>query len=233
MKQLLARNEILETRAFVAVSDAVASFRVLKFALAVPDTEIDLAVARELSLDPTRIATRWVEVRRTLEVREVYAIAWDRALVKNVAEAARFAGLDPVVVELKSACVARVVAEPSYVLLDTSSDPMEIFLIVGGVPQVWHCFNADASLGDGIVTALAAPLRNVLRFYKQRRDTEFEAASPVFIAGDQMLPTHVVARLSEMIEHPVLGLPIPIRIPPELRYTTYLTCLGLIMRRTR
>jgi hypothetical protein len=43
----------------------------------------------------------------------------------------------------------------------------------------------------------------------------------------------VVASLSEMLEHPVLELPIPARIPPELRYTTYLTCLGLIMRRTR
>ena len=233
LKQLLARNEILETRAFVAVSDVVASFRVLKLALATPDSEIDSAVARELSLAPTRLATRWVEVRRTLEIREVYAIAWDRALVKTVAEAARFAGLDPVVVELKSACVARVVAEPSYVLLDTSSDPMEIFLIAGGVPQVWHCFNANGFQGDDIVPALGAPLRNVLRFYKRRRDTEFAAASPVFIAGEQMLPAHVVARLSEMIEHPVLGLPIPVRIPPELRYTTYLACLGLIMRRTR
>ena len=234
LKQLLARTEIDDSRAFVAVSDAVATFRVLKFALAAPDTEIDSAVARELSLDPSRMATRWVEVRRTLDTRHVYAIAWDRAVVKKAAEAVRRAGLDPVVVELKSACVARVVAEPSCIVLDTSSDPMEIVLIDGGVPQVWHCFHADASFGDDLAPALAGPLRSVLRFFKRRRhDSGFGSASPVFIAGLQMLPMQVVARLSEAIEHPVLELPIPVRTPPELRYTTYLTCLGLIARRTQ
>jgi hypothetical protein len=206
---------------------------VLRFALAAPDSEIDSAVARELSLDPSRMATRWVEVRRTLQMREVYATAWDRALVKKAVEAARLGGLDPVVVELKSACLARVVADRSCVVLDTSSDPMEIVLIDDSVPQVWHCFHADASAGDDLAPALAGPLRSVFRFYKRRRDTEFGSASPVFIAGDQMLPTQTVATLSEMIEHPVAELPMPARIPPELRYSTYLTCLGLIMRRTR
>jgi hypothetical protein len=233
LKQLLARNEIQETRAYVAVSDAVAAFRVLKFPLASTDSDVDSAVTRELSLDPLRMATRWVEVRRTLEVREVYATAWDRALVKRACDAARQGGLDPVVVELKSASVARVVPEPSCVVLDTSSDPMEVFLIAGGVPHVWHCFHADASLGSDLAPALAGPLRSVMRFNKRRRDTEFGPGSPVFIVGEQMLPTQVVASLSEMVEHPVLELPIPTRIPPELRYTTYLTCLGLIMRRTR
>ena len=233
LKQLLARIEILETRAFVAVSDAVAAFRVLKFPLASTNSEVDSAVTRELSLDPSRMATRWVEVRRTPERREVYATTWDRELVKKATEAARLGGLDPVVVELKSACVARVVPESSCVVLDTSSVPMEVFLIAGGVPQVWHCFHADATLGTDLAPALAGPLRSVMRFNKRRPDTEFRSDSPVFIAGEQMLPTQVGTRLSEMIEHPVLELPTPVRVPPDFRYATYLTCLGLIMRRSR
>lgn len=233
LKQLLARNGILETRAFVAVSDAVAAFRVLKFPPATTNGEVDSAVARELNLDPSRMATRWVEVQRTLEAREVYATTWDRALVKKAADAARLGGLDPVVVELKSACVARVVPEPSCVVLDTSSDPMEVFLISGGVPQVWHCFHADASLGNDLAPALAGPLRSVLRFNKRRRDSQLGSSSPVYIVGEQMLPIQVVASLSETIGHPVLELPMPVRIPPELRYATYLTCLGLMMRRSR
>jgi hypothetical protein len=233
LKQLLARNAILETRAFIAVSDAVAAFRVLKFPLATANSDVDSAVARELNLDPSRMATRWVEVRRTLEAREVYATTWDRALVKRAADAARLGGLDPVVVELKSACVARVVPEPSCVVLDTSSVPMEVFLIAGGFPQVWHCFPADASLGNDLAPALAGPLRAVMRFNRRRRDSEFGHESPVFIAGEQMLPTQVVGRLAEMIEHPVLELPMPVRTPPDLRYATYLTCLGLLMRRSR
>jgi hypothetical protein len=233
LKQLLARSEVTETSAFVAVSDAVATFRVLKVAPAATNAEIDSAVVQALSLDPSKMATRWVEVRRTPERREVYATAWDRALVKKAAEAAKLGGLDPVVVELKSACVARVAFEPSCVVLDISSDPMEIFLIGGGVPQVWHSFHADATLGDDGVRALAGPVRSVLTFYRRRRDIEFDSASPLLIAGEQMLPTQLVARLSETIEQPVRELPMPARIPTGLRYSAYMTCLGLIMRRTR
>ena len=135
--------------------------------------------------------------------------------------------------ELKSACVARVVAEPSCVVLDTLSVPMEVFLIAGGVPQVWHCFHADASFGNDLAPALAGPLRSVMRFNRRRRDTEFGHNSPVFIVGEQTLPTQVVASLMQILEHPVLELPMPARVPPELRYATYLACLGLIMRRSQ
>ena len=233
LKQLLARSEISETRAVFAASDAVATFRVLKFAPTATDHEIDSAVSRELPLDPSRMATRWIDLQRGAGVREVYAASWDRAQVKNVTEAARLAGLEATVVELKSTCIARAVSETACVVLDMSSDPMEAILIDGSVPQVWHSFRADASLGDDLVPALAAPLRTVLKFYKRRRDTDFGSQCPVLISGEQMLPTHVVAKLAELVGHPVQALPVPARVPPEIRHTTYLTCIGLLMRRTR
>jgi hypothetical protein len=233
LKQLLARSEITETRALVAASDAVATFRVLKLPPAATDNEIDSAVSRELPLDPSRMATRWMDLQRGAAVREVYAASWDRAQVKNVTEAARLAGLEATVVELKSTCTARAVSEAACVVLDMSSDPMEAILIDGCVPQVWHSFRADASLGDDLVPALAAPLRSVLKFYKSRRGTNFGSQCPVLISGEQMLSTDVVAKLAELVDHPVQPLPMPARVPPEIRHTTYLTCLGLLMRRTR
>jgi len=235
LKQLVARSEIAGTTSFVAVSDALANFRVLKVAPTSTDSEIDSVVAQALSLDPNRMATQWTEIRRTPEVLEVYAVAWDRALVKKSAEAVRLAGLDPVVVELKSACVARVAPEPSCIVLETSTDPMEIFLIAGGVPQVWYGFHAktNGAVAEDLARTLAGPLSSVLKFYRRRRDNEFTSASPILIAGEQMLPAQVVARLSEAIEQPVLELPAPPRVPPGLRYTAYMTCLGLIMRRRR
>jgi hypothetical protein len=38
--------------------------------------------------------------------------------------------------------------------------------------------------------------------------------------------------LSQQLEHPVLPLPVPARVPQEIRFATYLTCLGLLMRRS-
>ena len=47
-----------------------------------------------------------------------------------------------------------------------------------------------------------------------------------------MLSSQVTSSLAEALEHPVQSLPIPARVTPDVRYPTYLTCLGLIMRRT-
>lgn len=233
LKQLLARNDITDTRALVAASDAVATFRVLRYPPAASDAEVDSAIARELPLDPSRMATRWVDLRRAPDMREVYAASWDRAQVKNIVDAVKLAGLEASVVELKSTSVARAVSEPSCVVLDLSTNPMEAILIDRCVPQIWHSFEADVSESDDLAPALAGPLRSVLRFYKGRRDTDYGPNCPVLISGEQILPTDVVARLSELVDHPVRPLPMPTRVPLDIRHTTYLTCLGLVMRRTR
>ncbi len=232
LRQLLARTEISATRALVAASDSVATFRVLKLPPDTSDQDVDAAVGRELPLDPERMSTRWLDLSADQQQRLVYAVAWDRSLIKSVADAARFAGLDPIAVDLKSACVARVVAEPACVVLDMTSNPADIVLIDGHVPQVWHSIQLDMAAGDNIGQALAGPLRTVLRFYERRRDTEFLSTAPIFIAGEQQLSARATTALSQQLEHPVVPLPVPARLPPETRYATYLTCLGLLMRRS-
>ena len=232
LRQLLARTEIEATHALIATSDAVATFRVLKLPPGAGNQDVDGAVARELPLDPERISTRWVDMSSGQDHRLIYAVSWDRSLIKNITEAARVAGLNPVTVDIKSACLARAATEPTCVVLDLSSNPAEIVLIDGHIPQVWHSFRSDVELGDDIVPALAAPLRTVLRFYKRRRDSEFEPTAPIFISGEQVLSTRATSSLSQQLEHPVLPLPLPPRVPPDVRYTTYLTCIGLLMRRT-
>ena len=231
LKQLLARNEIIASRALVAASDALATFRVLRVPSAATGSEIDSAVSRALPLDPSKVATRWMSLQLNSDIREVYAAAWDRMQLKNVTEAARFAGLESTVVELKSICVARAVSEPACVLVDMSSDPMEAVVVDGSVPQVWHSFHADASSSEDLAATLASPLRSLLKFYQRRRQTGFGSHCPILISGDQVLPTDVTANLAEQLGHPVRPLPAPARVRPDIRHTTYLTCLGLLMRR--
>lgn len=232
LRQLLARTEIEETRALIAASDAVATFRVLKLSPDATDQDVDAVVARELVLDPERMSTQWLDVTASQDDRLVYAVSWDRSLVKNITDAARFAGLDPIAVDMKSACVARAATEPACVVLDLASNPAEIVLIDRQVPQVWHSFRLDVEVGDDIGPALTGPLRTVLRFYKRRRDTEFESTAPILIVSEQVLSSRTMATLSQQLEHPVVPFPIPARVPAETRFATYLTCLGLLMRRT-
>lgn len=232
LRQLLARTEIEETRALIAASDSVATFRVVKLAPAATDQDVDAAVARELPLDPERMATRWLELKSGPDHRLVYAVAWDRSQVKNITEAARFAGVDPIAVDLKSACVARAVTEAACVVVDMSSNPVEIVLIDHHIPQVWHSFRLDVAAGEDVAPALTGPLRTVLRFYKRRRDTEFYSTAPIIVAGEQAMSSGFATTLSLQLEHPVVPLQMPARVPQDFRHATYLTCLGLLMRRS-
>jgi len=231
LRQLLARTEIRETRALIAVSDALASFKVITFPPSTSDENIDSHAAKEFPFDAERMAMRWIDVHRDGERRVVYTAVWDRGLVKRAADAARSAGLEPVVVELKSACVARAVAVPSCVVLDMSTNPVDVFLIEGHVPQLWYSFPLAGALGEDVTPALLAPLRQVLNFYRRRRQSDFKPSSPVFISGEQVVPDQVLTYLSQMLGHPVEALPAPPRIPTEVRHSTFLACLGMLMRR--
>ena len=230
--QLLARAEINETRALIAASDAVATFRVIKLPTTAGDQDVDRAVARELPMDPEKMSTQWMNAGNVDGNRVVYAVSWDRALVKSITDVARIAGLDPAVIDLKSACLARAVRLPACVVVDLASSPAEVVLIDDHVPQLWHSFRVDSAAGDDLGSVLTGPLRTVLRFYERRRDTQFDPAAPILIAGEQMLAARAAAALSREFEHPVTHLPVPPRVPAEIRHATYLTCLGLLMRRT-
>jgi len=233
LKPLLARIEVTQTRAFVAASDAVATFRILRLASTSTPRDVDAAIARELPFDPQRMATRWLDVvDPQAQQRVVYAAAWDQALVKNITEAIKLAGLEPTVVELKSASVARAVPAPACVVVDLSSSPAEIVLIDKHLPRVWHTFTVEEPIGDDAVSALAAPLRTTLRFYRRQSNGDFGPSAPVFVSSEQTLPPQLLSELSGLIGQPVLLLPAPARVPHNVRHSTYLACLGLLMRRS-
>jgi hypothetical protein len=231
LKQLMARTDVTATHAFVAASDAVATFRILHLPITATDRDVEAAVARELTLDPETTATRWVDVPSTNASRLVYAAAWDRALVKKMTDALKMAGVEPVVVELRSASVARAVEEPACIVIDMTSNPVELVLIDAKMPQLWHSFELPAGGGDDLAAALAVPLRSVLRFYRRRAEADFRTTAPIFISGDQAVPAQALTALAEIMQQPVSALPPPPRTPPQVRHATYLACLGLIMRR--
>ncbi len=232
LRMLLARSEVTTERALIAASDAVATFRVLSLPKAARNAEIETAVAREFPLDPERMSIRWYDVPFDGDERRIYVVAWDRGLVRNITSAVRHAGLEPGAVDLKSACLARAVPEPSCILVDLSSDPAEIVLVDGRMPQVWSTFRPNVAPGGDVSPALVAPLKSVLRYYKRRRDTNFAPASPVLISTEQPLPHSSLSRLEQAVDYPVTHMPMPPRVPPEIRHATFLTCIGLIMRRT-
>jgi hypothetical protein len=229
LRHLLARTEVTTTRALIAASDMIASFRVLTIPRDATDAEIDAEVRGQLPLGSSRMALRHIEVLKGRGQRTLYATVWDRGQVQLIADTARHAGLEPVVVDLKSLCVARAVPLGSCVVLDLSGEPYEAVLIDERVPRVWHTFKVQSS-GD-VAASLATGLKPVLGFYRTSGSATFGSDSPILIRADQQLPSQVIVRLQQLTGHPIDPLPQPHRIKPEVRFGSFLTCIGLVMRR--
>jgi hypothetical protein len=229
LRQLLARSEITTTRALIAASDVIASFRVLTFPKGTSDSEIAAAVKVQLNLGSDRMAARHIEVAGGGGDRTIFAAVWDRAQVQAIAAAARQAGLEPVAVDLKSLCVARAIPVASCILLDMTADPCEAVLIDDRVPRTAHSFRLES--GGDLALALANGLKPVLAFQRRSGQSGFGPESPILVRSDQMLPSLLTSRLEQLIGHPVDSLPRPARIDPDVRFVPYLTCIGLVMRR--
>jgi hypothetical protein len=230
LRQLIARSEITTTRALIAASDAIASFRVLTFPGTATDREIDDAVRGQLNFGSDRMSLRHREVLAGRDERTIFATVWDRSQVQAMATAARQAGLEPAAIDLKSLCVARALTVDSCIFLDLSVEPCEAVLVDERVPRVWHTFKVES--GGDLGQMIATGLHPVLGFQRRSGGGGFGPDSPILVRSDQALPSLLAGRIEQLTGHPMQAVPQPPRVDPNVRYGPYLTCLGLVMRRS-
>jgi hypothetical protein len=229
LRHLIARTEITTTRALIAASDSIASFRVLTFPKSATDGQISSVVQSQLNLGSDRMSVRHVEVLPGRRERTVFATVWDRGQVQAIESAVKQAGLEPVAVELKALSVARALTYDSCVFLDISVDPCEAVVIEERVPRVWHAFKLES--GGDLAASISNGLKPALGFHKRTSNGGFGPDSPILIRLDQPLSAQLITRIDQLTGHRVELLPQPPRVDPDVRFGPYFTCLGLVMRR--
>lgn len=230
LRSLVARCEISSSRALVAVSDQLASFRVLTFPRATTEAHISAVVGSELNLGADRLSARHVEVPLTRDEKTVFAVTWDRAQVDAIASAVRRSGLEPVAVDLVSLCLARALAVDDCVLVDSTVQPAEVLLIERRIPRLRHTFKLDPD-GDQ-AKLIAAAVRTVVGF-RMRGDADSSAPdAPVIVRSADPLSTTVSGRIRDITGRRVLPVPRPPRVDEDLRFGPFLACIGLVMRRS-
>lgn len=230
LRQLIARSEIITTRALIAASDVIASFRVLTFPKEVTEAEINAAVKGQVTVTSDRMSVRHIEVLTGREERTVFLTVWDRSQVQAMETAARLAGLEPVAVDLKSLCVARALTEDSCIVLDMSVTPCEAILIADRIPRIWHTFKVES--GGDLALSVTNGLKPVLELQRRAAGSGFGPESPILVRADEALPSLLTGRIEQATGRQVLPLPQPPRVDPDIRYGPYYTCLGLLMRRS-
>jgi hypothetical protein len=229
IKQVLAGAALKESHALIVANDSLASFRVLSFPRDTSEAKIDAAVRAQLPMDRSRMGVHRYELTHNGGERTVFAVAFDRSRVHAVGEAVRLAGLDPIVVELKSLCLARVAPSSECVVVDLSGDPAEAFLISGDIPHLWHTFGARNDVSEA--ATVAAGIRSVLNFQRRQTNGKGLGSTPPVYFTDQATVQRIGPAVSDLLGHSVSVTPQLPRVPAEVQDGPYLACLGLLMRR--
>jgi len=229
LRTVVARSNISANRALIVVSDALASFRVFTFPNSATEAEINAHVSAELNLGSDRLASRHVEVPISQQEKTVFAAVWDRVQVDTIARATRAAGLEPIVADLKSLCLARAVGVETCILIDTTAEPAEVVLIDRRVPRVRHTFKvgSDGHSAQPMVEAVRA----VVSFHLRSAGTGLTSASPILVRSVPPLSSLEASQLAGATGRPVEPVGHPARVDSDLRLGPFLACLGLMMRR--
>lgn len=230
--QLAVRLEVKETKAMIAASDSLASFRVLSFPRELTQQKIDALVHAQLPSDGSRMGIQQVDVTVNGSERTVFALAFDRPKVQALAAAVRQAGLEPTVVEIKSLCIARIAPQPSCIVVDLTDEPAEAFLIDRSLPRLWHTFKVDGDGAGESVKRLSAGLAVLVGFYRRLAGGgELGPDVPALIASEQPGAPFPLTALEQQVGRPVRSMPLPPRVAADFSHGPYLACLGLLMRR--
>jgi hypothetical protein len=229
VKQILGGVELKESHAMIAVNDSLASFRVMTFPRETSEPKIDAAVRAQLPMDGTRMGMQRYELTQNGNDRTVFAVAFDRARVKAVAEAVRFAGLDPSVVELKSLCLARMAPVSECVVVDLAADPAEVYLISRDLPRLWHTFRVSSDETE--TASVAAGVKSVLGFHRRQADGNGLPSDVAVFITEQAAAERIGPAVQDLLGQPVSVMTYRNRVAPEVQDGAYLACLGLLMRR--
>jgi type IV pilus assembly protein PilM len=188
---------------------------------------VQYAAERNIPFPIKRACWSWDVVDRTRDQIRVYIVAAWRDVVEHYAEAAKFAGLEPRVLEPRSIAVARAVDRDEALLVDAGTHRFHAMLLVGGQPA----FVDEAETGttdDEQREALDRLLQRAFRHQSSATDAAGRRLAPVLFAGD--------------LEHAQVSLPVPGRpvsdvlngqlptAPRGFRPGAYLANLGLSMR---
>jgi len=171
----------------------------------------------------------WDVIERSGDQITVYLVATWRDVVDQYADVARFAGLEPEVLEPRAVAVARALDQERAVLVDAGPRRVHVTLVVGGHPVF-----IDHTATGTAPTELRDAVDRLLQRAYRHQSTVTEPGSrmaPVLLAGDLEL-VQVQLPVGGRSVGEVLNGQLP-QTPPGFRAGAYLANLGLSIRASR
>jgi type IV pilus assembly protein PilM len=202
-----------------------------------PKAMLDEAVIREakrvLPVPPDQLYISW-QVVSTLEGKmQVFMVGIPRHIADTLLSVLNQVGVKPYLMDIKPLALARLVKEPTAILMDVQTREFDIVIINNGIPQPIRTvpFPQEVLSLPEKLAIVKDELKRTIEFYNSNNpEKRIQPDIPLCVSGDLAEETELYESLADELGYKVSPLASPLKCPKQLDPLHYLVNVGLTLK---
>lgn len=236
--QLLEDRQIRTKRVIVGLSGAHSLTLVLHLPQ-LADNLLAEAVMREaarvLPVPLEQLYLTWQTIPAAERRIRVFAVAIPRNAADALLKTFRRAGLTPYMMDIKPLALARMVNEPTAIIVDVQPTEYDIVIIGDGVPQPIRTIPIppeERLSWHGKLPMITDDLARTIEFYDSKNpESPLVPSVPIYVSGELADEPEICQSLSDRLGRSVMRLSLPVSYPLGSYPSRYTVNLGLAIKR--
>jgi len=236
LKQLLKERKILSKNVIVGLSGHLCLTRPITLPQ-LPRVMLDEAVMREakrvLPVPLEQLYVSWQTIPSTEGKIQVFLVAVPRKTADAVLRILRQAGLKPYLMDLKPLALARMIKEPTAIMVDVQPAEFDIVIMADGVPQPIRTvpFPNETLSWQEKLPLITDDLDRTIKFYNSANpEKPLDSSVPIYVSGEPAREPELHQSLSDGLENPVLLLSWPVKYRGQFDSSCYMVNIGLALK---
>jgi len=236
--QLLEDRKIRTKKVIVGLSGAHS----LTLVLHLPQLSDNLLVeavmreaARVLPVPLEQLYLTWQTIPAAERRIRVFAVAMPRTTADALLKTFRRAGLTPYMMDIKPLALARMVNEPTAIIVDVQPTEYDVVIIGDGVPQPIRTIPIppeERLSWQGKLSMITDDLARTIEFYDSKNpESPLVPSVPIYVSGELADEPEICQSLSDRLGRSVMRLSLPVSYPLGSYPSRYTVNLGLAIKR--
>jgi Tfp pilus assembly PilM family ATPase/Tfp pilus assembly protein PilN len=236
IKHLIKTNKISTKRIIVGISGLHCISRPAILPQ-LPKTMMDEAFLREarrvFPVPPEQLHISWQIISSTEGNMQAFLVAVPRQIADPILNALNQVGLKPYLMDVKPLALARLVKEPTAILIDVQATEFDIVVISDGIPQPIRTISLPqetTSISDKLLI-VKDELKRTIQFYNSNNpDKQISPDTIVYVSGILADEPDIYEELALETGYQVSPLISPLKSLKQLDASHYLANVGLALK---
>lgn len=198
------------------------------------DATISREAKREMPVSLDNLYLSWQSLPSEGDQQRIYLLGVPKEMIDAQVRMFEAAGIRPLAMDLKPLALVRAVGREQMIIINLERDMLDIVLVANWVPVIMRTFSLDSQampIQERINHTLT-DLNQTLRFYNDaHREAPILATTPIYACGRVFQEQEPFVYLRDAAGRPVERPLSPLPCPPDLPIASFLTNLGLAMKK--